>query len=422
MKTDEIKYSISVFRKKIIKFIKGFNNRNSFALLIYLLVFLLVNYIIAANILGGQEFFVKWAASKNLFFQGINPYSQNSFNIITQKSKSILVIPSKADFHFLNPIYSLVLFLPFALISNFIVARTLWLIINEILLFFSVQIILRILEWKLNLSQKRIFLIFGLFFVYSIIVLLQGSEHIILFFFFLLSLETAKNHNFIGAGIFLSLLTINPLMMLLPILTLLLFLLKNKGWVGVIWFLISLSLFIIGLLILQPDWPLQFLREIIINAPLSGLSIPGKVIIQLFNNPISSVLWNLLALFAIGLTIYEIFFMKMLNCSPVWMVGLILTINPLVVIQQNLGYMCFLLFPFGLIFQQWDRKNIIFGKRVIQIAIIVFSIFLPIFGLLTKSILNETILPVFFYLFPVGFVLLNLYWIRGWVVNEIGIN
>jgi hypothetical protein len=419
MKTDEIKNFLSTIKKKMGILLAGLNFQNTIILVISMTVLLLANYWVAANIMGAQDLFVHWFASKNLFFQGMNPYSQDSFNLITQNSQSILVLPSKVDFHFLNPLYALFVFFPLSLIPNFIITRAVWLIINEVLLFFAIQSITRILHWPSDLPKKRLFIIFGLFFFYSIVVLLQGGEQILLFFFFLMGLESITKQNYIEAGILLSFLSINPQMMLLPILVLSSFLLIRNGWAGLVWLLISLSLLFTASFILQSDWPVQYLKAIFINAPASGMSLPGTAIVQWIKNPIHPFLWNLLALLAIGLIIYELLIIRMLRFSPLWMIGLVLTLNPFIIIQPKLGYMCFLLLPLGLIFQQWEKRNIEYGRRILHFSFIAFTFFLPILGFLTQSLAYEKTYPFIFYLLPVLLVLLNLYWIRGWVVNVI---
>jgi hypothetical protein len=419
MKTGDIKNFLSTIKKKSGNLLVGFNFQNTIILLFSILVLLLANYWVAANLMGGQELFVNWVASKNLFFQGMNPYSQDSFNLIAQNSQSILVLPSKADFHFLSPLYALFVFFPLSLISNFVITRAVWLIINEALLYFAIQSITRILHWSSDLPKKRHFIIFCLLFFYSIVVFLQGGEQILLFFFFLMAFERIIKQNYIGAGILLSFLSINPQMMLLPILVLSSFLLFRNGWAGVIWLLISLGLFFAASFILQPDWPVQYLKALFINAPASGISLPGTAIVLWIKNPIFPFLWNLFALLAIGVIFYELLIVGMLRFSPLWMIGLVLTLNPFIVIYPKLGNTCFLLLPLGLIFQQWEKRNLEYGRRIFQFSLIIFTFFLPILGCLTQSLTYEKTYPFIFYLLPVLFVLLNLYWIRGWIVNVI---
>lgn len=420
MKTGEIKNFLFTIKKKTGKFLAGINFRNTIIILISISVFVLLNYWVSANLIGGQDLFVNWFSSKNLFFQGSNPYSQDSLNLIVQNSRSILVLPSKADFHFLSPQYTLFVYFPLCLISNFIIARTLWLIINEILLYFSLQTIMRILNWPLETKRKRFYIVYGIFFFYSIVTLLQGGEQILLFYLFIMALERINYRNFVGAGILLSFLSFNPQMMLLPILVLCSLLIKRKGWVGIIWLLISLGLFFVASLILQSDWPVQYLKEILVNAPASGMAFPGTAIIQWTKNPINPFLWNLFALIAIGMIIYELLIVDIGRKSFLWEIGLVLTLNPLIIIQPELGYMCFLLLPLGLIFQQWEKRNMEYGRRIFQFSLIIFTFFLPILGFLSQALTYDKAFPYIFYSLPVFFVILNLYWIRGWIVNEIG--
>lgn len=405
--------------KKIGDFIRG-SSRNVAIFGALLIIIIIANYWVAGNLLGGQDLFVNWNASRNLFIEQIDPYSNDSLALASQISKTYLILPANTDFHFIKPIFILFIYSPFSLISNFVVVRTFWLILSELFLYLSSKSIMRILKWP-NVQNHGKFIVFSFAYFFSIITLLQGSDHLFIFMLLLITYESIQDHKYFKAGICFSFLTINPQIMFLLIVFQLFLLIIRKAWSGIIWFIISLGiLFTAGLLVL-PNWIVNYLREIFANASASGMILPGIAINHWIKNSIPDNLWNFMAIGAIGLLVYEMLIKRIAFRLPIWMFGLTIAFTPLIIIQPNLAVMCFLLFPLGLIMKSWIERNKELGINFSRINFLIFTFFLMVFSFLTRPLSNQVEFSISLYFLPMIFVLINLYWIKGWMTNQIEI-
>lgn len=378
----------------------------------------IINYFVASTLWGGQDFFVNWESARMLFFKGINPYSQNGTNILIDSSKVWHVIPNDTNNNFLNPLFSIFLFFPFSLFQNFYIARALWLITNEVLLALSCRLVLRIVGFKddQQVSGKILFYFFCFF--YSVIALLQGSEYIFLFIVFLGALRWIQEKKFLVTGVLLAILTFKIQAVIIPLLILFVYLSYEKGWSAFVWFFISLVVLGVASILLVPDWPIMYFRAIITNGAASGIALPGDLVKNWINDS-TPLIWNGLSLIGFGIILLELYLSSFDSRRLFWILCLAVSLFPLIMIQNRLGVQCFLLLPMGFFFHQWVERNRFYGSLVINISIIIFSFLLITLGFLTKSMDYQEPFPAVFYFLPIAFTLLNLYWIRGWVKNDL---
>ena len=376
-----------------------------------------INYFVASSLWGGQDFFVNWASARMLFFKGINPYSQDGINFLIESSKNLYVIPKDINHNLLNPLFSIFLFSPFSLFQNFYVARAIWLIINEAFLFLSCRLVLRIVGFKddRQVSKKLLFYFFSFF--YSVIALLQGSEYIFLFFIFLGALRWIQVKKFLGTGILLALLTIKLSTVIIPLLVLFVYLFIEKGRGAYVWFFITLAILVVASYLLVPEWPIMYFRAIVTNGVASGVTLPGELIKNWISDS-PPLIWNSISIICFGIILLELFISPIDSKRLFWVLCLAISLYPLIMIQNRLGILCFLLLPMGFIFHQWLERNRIYGSWVMSVSLLIFSFFLLTLGLLTKSMDYKEPFPAVFYFLPITFTVLNLYWVRGWVKND----
>ena len=392
-----------------------------FLYLAVILGLILINYFISIRIYGGQEFFVNWASARLLFIQGINPYSQEAIKLLSDLAKELFILPSGGNFQFLSPLYSLFIYLPFGLIQNFNLSRAIWMTIMELVALLSCFLIINIFKWNPEKTIKFIFYIFSLLFFYAILNLINGSNLILFNFLFILGLKWNLDGRYVRAGIVLALLTINIQTFIIPLIAVFIYTISKKAWNVPLWFFITV--FLLGLMasLLLPDWPVLLLREILRNPLLANIGLPGVIVNQWLRET-HPWIWNGLALMMLGLLFYELLFINNKEYSFLWKISLAVVLNPLIWMRTDLNSLVTLLLPFGLIYSQWINRN----KKVGSIFIVVFSTVFS-FGLLCVGLLTQTILfikpyPFFLYLFPIIILLINLYWIRWWMVRNIPAN
>jgi hypothetical protein len=213
------------------------------------------------------------------------------------------------------------------------------------------------------------------------------------------------------------LLTINMQTFLILLIAVFFYCLRKKAWVFPIWFLISFILLSLFASLFIIDWPLGLLREILRNPIVANFALPGEIINQWLIISIPWV-WNYLALILLFLLFYEFISYENEKSGFLWKVGLSLVLNPLIWMKADLNSLVTLLFPILLIYFQWFNRDKHVGFIIIVFLSLVFSFGLIFISLLTKSILLIVPFPFFLYIFPIIILLINLYWIRWWMVRN----
>ncbi len=84
------------------------------------------NYRFAVAYPGGHEFLSNWLGSRLFLTEGQSPYSVETTAQIQRMAYGRLAKTGEDPLLFTNPLYSIVIFAPFALISDFNIARSLW--------------------------------------------------------------------------------------------------------------------------------------------------------------------------------------------------------------------------------------------------------------------------------------------------------
>ncbi len=108
------------------------------ASIIALLVWGNLNYIKATP--GGLDFLAHWQGTRSFLKNGINPYSeQTAANIKSQISE--MGVEETGEYRFVSSLISFVVLVPFSLIKDFAIARTVWMTFLEVILLTSVWLV-----------------------------------------------------------------------------------------------------------------------------------------------------------------------------------------------------------------------------------------------------------------------------------------
>jgi len=124
---------------------------------------------------GEKDFFVPWLAAGTLLQFGNSPYSAPA----AQRAQVIyygrLATPEEDSLRLSVPFPLELFYFPFALISNYALARGLWMTCLEIALVALAYFSLKLTGWKPSRTLMPVFLVFSLVWIYALLPLSEGS-------------------------------------------------------------------------------------------------------------------------------------------------------------------------------------------------------------------------------------------------------
>jgi len=257
-----------------------FNRYWYFAVILIILVsalLLYANYAFVQQNPGGNDFLVHWVGARALLVDGISPYSDEVAERIQTLAYGRSAQPGEHELRVAYPLYSVLVFLPFAFFSDYEIARALWMTTLEVALIGLAFISLRLTRWKMTIWLLPVFLVFSILWYHSVRPIINGNAVILVALMIAGAFAALRSGRDELAGVLLALSTIKPHLALLPILFVLVWTLSERRWRTLGWLLISLVMMSAGAALLVPDWPLQNLREILAYSSYNPPGTPGAV-------------------------------------------------------------------------------------------------------------------------------------------------
>jgi hypothetical protein len=220
------------------------------------------NYHFADNNIGGEGFLVHWIAIRSLLTDGNSPYSDLVTAQIQASTRYQNSFTEGNPPRYTSPLYSGIVFFPFALIENKTLAHALWLTAQLIAIFLILFVGLKITAWK---PAWYIFLLFSMLTTFSyhiFIPWLDGGMAIWAALFLALTFLAIHNNWNEIAGIFLALAAIQPQMTILVIIFTLIWGVSKSNKFLIVWFFMTLIILSIIGSFLVPGWIMQYLKLI----------------------------------------------------------------------------------------------------------------------------------------------------------------
>ncbi|MFZ6021076.1 MAG: glycosyltransferase family 87 protein [Chloroflexota bacterium] len=400
-------------------------SRNSSFLIIVLLVLgiglfgLLVwgNYRYTTQNPGGNDFLVHWMGTKSFFEDGLSPYSDEVALRIQTMVYGRAARPGEHELRVAYPLYSIFIFLPFAMISDYNLARAVWMAVLESALILMAFLSLRLVRWRPKPLILTIFLLFSVFWYHALRPVILGNAVILIALAIVAILLAVRAGNDELAGILMGLITIKPQVVLLVIVFLCIWAASHRRWKIIVWFSISMG-FLIGLaVILIPDWILQNLREILrypsYNPP-GTLTAAMEAIIPQGGERLGRVISGV----AVLILILEWFINRKSEFRAfVWTVCLTLTLSFWVGLQTDPGNFIVaypaLVLTFAVWVERWQNRGVVIS------VIAMFLLFIGIWEIFLSTVetnYQPIQSPVMFLPLPI-FLLICLYWNRWWAVR-----
>jgi len=367
---------------------------------------------------GGNDFLPRWVGTRLFLTQDLSPYSDEVNREIQEMIFGREASSGEDKSLFVYPFYSIFIYSPYALFSDYNLARALWMTTLEISLIAITLGSLSLSQWRLHPVLIILLMIFSILWYHAMRPLINGNTAIVIALMIVGAFLAIRANVDSLAGFLLAMTTIKPQMVILLIPFIFLWAISQRRWM-LIWSTLGiLILMIAGMSLLIPDWIVQNLRQILAYPQYTLPSTQGAIL-QEWLPGIGSELGWLMTIILAGVLIWEWraawgkdfqwFF---------WTACLTLVITNLIGIRTTTANYIALVPALILIFASWDRHWDLFGKFLIG-----FSYIFLLIGLwwlfiltLTETQHQATQSSVMFFPLPL-FLWIGLYWIRWWVVR-----
>ncbi|RMF47865.1 MAG: DUF2029 domain-containing protein [Anaerolineae bacterium] len=378
-----------------------------------------MNYRFAMQSPGGNDFLVHWEGTRALLFDGISPYSDEVALRIQQRAYGR---PAQAGEHELRvayPLYSALVFAPFALIGEYTLARAVWMTALELALILLAVLCIRLTRWRPVPWLLGVYLLFALTWYHAVRPLINGNAVVWIALFLtgaVLALRTGQQE---AAGLLLSLATIKPHLALLPVLFMLLWAAGHRRWRFVIWFFGTLIFLVaLGMLFL-PDWPLQNLREILRYTSYNPPTTMQAALQEWLPGVGRQLGWILSGSLGILLLVEWARDWKKPFRYFLWTFCLTLVIGQWIGITTDPGNFILLFLPLTLVLAEFERR---YGRSarwwsLVSMLILLVGLWWIFLATLTQVNGQPQQSTVMFLPLPL-YLFWGLYWVRWWAVRE----
>jgi len=389
--------------------------------LVFSLIFSIVSIFLISRInlplSRGSDFIVQWLAVRTFAKENLSPYLPS---VQTRTEEFVYGSQAAADeerLKFSSPLYSVLVILPFALISGAKAAQFTWTLVLGITLAAHLGIALRLTGWKPAIWLLFLLIAFLFLGFYNFQALASGSMVILSALFIFLALLTIRFGRYELTGLLLALATIQPRAVLLLILFILFWSLSKRLWTIVFWFLAGAVIVLILGLLFIPDWPVQYMRVIINFKDYFPLNTPVAIFSSALPGMGKQLGWGL-SLVMIILLIIEWFAARKKEFSWfLWTVSLTIVVGQWVGIPTDLKDFVLLILPLVLILATLDRRFSRYGKWMAGASLVIFLGGLwGIYYLTNPNMSSLQQDQLFLFVFPL-FLLVGLFWVRWWAIR-----
>ena len=383
-------------------------------LLIFVLAMLALNIYLARTLPGGEWFYLRWSGARAFLIEKIEPYGTEISQRVQDTVYGRVATESEYPFVLNDPFYIVLLYAPLALLSDFTLARAIWMLLSEAALVGIVLFALKLSEWEPPRWIYASLLAFGLFSYFSLQSLISNSQAILLTFLYLAILLALRAYSDELAGALLFLVAYQWEVGALFFLYILILVFANRRWGVLTGFGMSLIVAVVISFLAYPGWVLPYIRAVLSDW-YRGANIN-------FNSIAAA--WFPDSRFSVGavtsIIVGVIVFIEMVGSTQshfrriVWTVCLSLAATPL------LGFAIFpsnhvvlipaLILILTLVWERWTRRRALAALLVLSVAFLIpFGIYLR--GIMFSDRLYSDLLSA---LPPIA-TIIGLYWMRWWV-------
>jgi hypothetical protein len=375
----------------------------------------LVNYRYCRQNPGGNDFLVHWVGTRVFLTQGTSPYSDDAATQIQTLAYGRPAEKGEHELRVAYPLYSIIVFFPFALIKNFTIARAVWMTILEVSVMLIAYVSIRLARWKPRLPTWGFFFLFAVVWYHSIRPLINGNAILLVTLFVAGALICIRSKVDELAGILLGFSTIKPQVTVLLIGYILIWSLFRRRWKLTAWTVGTVVLLSLSAALLMPDWIMQNLREVV---RYPSYNPPGtlQAALGVWFPAMGERIGYGISIILVVILLAEWWIFRQAEFRGFyWACCLTLTISQWIGIQTDPGNFIVLLPALALVFSVWEERwrrvgNVLTWISMALLLVGIWAVFLATIGPGAQQS------PIMFIPLP-GFLLITLYWIRWWAVK-----
>src|SRR5690349_13321618 len=252
--------------------------------LFVLALMLAANIVLARRLPSGEWFFQRWAGAReflvdviqftggvkggrfmphgslDLINNATGPYSTE----LAQRAQELVygrrAFSSEYTYVLNDPFFILLLYIPMAFLSDFTVARGIWMVVSELALIGVVLLTFNLSEWQPRRWLYILLIGFGLFQYFSLSALVTASPAILLTLLYLCILLALRSHADEVAGVLLALVAYQWEVGGLFFLFILVFVVLNRRWGVLAGLGMALFVLLVVSFLANPGWGLPYVR------------------------------------------------------------------------------------------------------------------------------------------------------------------
>ncbi len=370
------------------------------------------NYRFADEAPGGNDFLPRWVGTHAWLEDGTSPYSRS----VTLEAQRMIygrpADPSEGEdvAQFVYPLPAIVFFIPFGLMP-YTLARAVWMTLLEVCLPMLALLGLGIAKWRPKPWLMSVLVLLSILWYHGLRAVIVGQFAVIEAVLIAGAFLAVQRERDALGGILLALSLAKPQMSFLIIPYVLLWAYSRRRWAIIISTFAFLALWIGASLLIIPDWPLQWLRQILEYPAYTDIGSPVSILAGLVP-PVSDWLNRIFSGALILYMFWEWYLARDQSDNWFqWTAAMTLVVTNLVAFRTATTNYVVLLPAWLLIFsvweQRWDRRGIV-ASALTSLALVVgpWVLFLTTVQTRTESAVMYLPLPLL--------TLVGLWWIRWW--------
>ncbi len=380
------------------------------------LVLLIANRFLLINLADKKDFYISLSRSSLVFSSKTSIYRATIPTDSTELAR--IGIKELGDVPvFWLPLFSLIFYLPFTLIKDINWSLALWMTANQVLCYFTLNLMLKILDLKVKELYQYLAAILILFTYFIAGNVFQTNLSLIQIFLITTALYELKNRKFILSGILLGLAACNPFQFFIPLV--IIFILNSRKKRGLIntWMIISFLLLSLLYVIFDMNWILELFKVLILKPTIYPFISYREYLAGVFPSLHTSLVEIIPIIVYMWIVIEWLRMPKENFIQELWLICLAFTLTPLLNMWDSpyttAAYLPVFIYTISLWYERSSQKFRIFSISLYGIILIAMPVL--------RMILSKNSLPLSetypFNGIVTVILMLNLYWVRLWVVN-----